>query len=82
MQIAGTNIKAEIKQKNIEIIIRKANDWIMGNAENRSIAKPTITERAFMVMPLPVVIKLVVIASEYDFPIFNSDFILQKIWMV
>ena len=79
MHIDGININAHIKQSKSDIIMRNAKDRIKGKADRNNIEKPTITENAFMVIPIPVVVKLVVIASGYDLPLFNSVFNRQNI---
>lgn len=79
IQIAGTKINAEIRHKNIETMIRNAKDRIKGKADKNNTEKPTITEKALIIIPLPVVFKLMLIASGYDLPLVNSVFNRQKI---
>jgi len=60
----------------------KANIFRKGNAEKNSTEKPTITEKALMMMPLPVVVSVVFIASGKVFPSPVSVLSLQNRWMV
>ena len=60
----------------------RAKDLIMGNDEKNRIEKPSITESALIVIPLPAVFNAVTAASLYSLPEAISLFILQNIWMV
>jgi hypothetical protein len=53
--IAGTRINAHSKHKKSEKMIRKAKVFKIIIPEKNSTAKPMITEKAFIAIPLPVV---------------------------
>jgi len=46
---------AQVRHKKIDIMIRNANDLIIGKFERESTENPIITENALMQMPLPMV---------------------------
>lgn len=56
MQIEGTSINALIKHSRTEKMIRNAKYLIVRNEETNKIKKPNITEKALIVIPLPVVL--------------------------
>jgi len=62
---AGMSSRAHSRHNTIELIIRKANERINGNDEMKSTENPAITERALMVIPLPVLVILEITAFSY-----------------
>jgi hypothetical protein len=42
------------------MIIKKAKERMKGKAERKSTAKPSITELALMIIPLPIVLRVAV----------------------
>ena len=68
----GINMRAQRKETNTEKMIRKAKCLMVRNEEIKSTVKPMITEKALMVIPLPVVVMVVVIAFLYVFPCLSS----------
>ena len=58
---AGINTKALTRQKSNEIFIRIANERIIGKTDTKSMEKPIITEKALIIIPRPIVFKVLVI---------------------
>ena len=51
--MAGINTSALIRQKKSDKMISIANERIKGKAEMNNTEKPSITEKALMLIPLP-----------------------------
>jgi hypothetical protein len=62
MHKAGMSSNAQSRHNKIELIIRKANERISGKDEMKRIENPAITDRALIVIPLPVLVILVITA--------------------
>jgi uncharacterized membrane protein len=58
IEIAGISINAHSRHKRIEKMIKKAKLFRITSPEKKSTANPTITEKAFIATPRPVVIRV------------------------
>jgi hypothetical protein len=58
--IAGMNINAHTRQRNSESMINKANDWMSGKEEKNKTANPSITAKALIQIPRPMVFNVMI----------------------
>jgi len=64
MQIAGIKIKALIRQSIKESMIRNPKERTRGKAEKNKTEKPSITAKALITIPLPMVFRAILMAAE------------------